>query len=271
MDKFMATSVLREAIRAPLPALSKGYRFWRVNGARIRRATTLCEHADALRFHRRRGWSSRSERLYARVMNELGKLTEVEGPGLVSQDALPERALLAHRSLFLARRPYRVLGWGLALWLSALSALMTLAVLLVTAVSPGLRQRVFPHDLAQGRPWSASSSYSGMPTEGVGPASDKPAFFHTNDTDQPWLQIDLGGDHVVRSLLIVNRSDCCEERAIPLNVEALVRGNWKLIAQRRAPFTAWKYDVDPIHTSRVRVRLPGHGFLHLKRISVYGE
>jgi hypothetical protein len=71
--------------------------------------------------------------------------------------------------------------------------------------------------------------------------------------------------------VVENRADCCKERALPLNFEVYRNGGWQLVAQRRAPFSTWSYDLKPVRASRVRVLRPGQNFLHLKRISVYGR
>jgi hypothetical protein len=60
---------------------------------------------------------------------------------------------------------------------------------------------------------------------------------------------------------------------MPLNVEIFDTelNRWRLIAQRRSPFSVWEHDVDPVRARLVRVRLAGFGFLHLKRVSIYGQ
>jgi hypothetical protein len=146
-----------------------------------------------------------------------------------------------------------------------------LVVLTGSAPSPGFRARLFPRDLAAGRPWDAGTGDLGLPASGVGPASDGPLFFHTREVQNPALEIDLGGEHVTRSVLVENRADCCQERALPLNVEIWTGNAWRLIAQRHAAFKVWKYDVGPVRASKIRFRHPGFNYLHLKRISVYGQ
>jgi hypothetical protein len=68
-----------------------------------------------------------------------------------------------------------------------------------------------------------------------------------------------------------NRTDCCQERALPLNFEIFDGKGWRLVAQRRAAFSVWKVDVAPVRARRVRFRRPGTGYFHLKRVSVYGQ
>lgn len=137
--------------------------------------------------------------------------------------------------------------------------------------SPNLGARFFSRDLALDRPWLAVDSTPGYPSSGTNPSTDGPALFHTTHLDRPWIEIDLGGEHLVSGFLIENRSDCCKERALPLNFEVFQAGEWRLMAQRRTPFSTWRIDLDPVRTARVRVLRPGRDFFHLKHISVYGR
>ena len=138
-------------------------------------------------------------------------------------------------------------------------------------MSPALRSRVFPRDLAHGRPWTASSADPGYDLRGEGPSSHGPLFFHTNHSDHPWLEIDLGDEHLIRSVLIEEPSRLLLRTGMPLNVEVFDGNRWNLIAQRRSPFSVWEHDVTPVRARLVRVRLAGFGFLHLKRVSIYGQ
>jgi hypothetical protein len=137
--------------------------------------------------------------------------------------------------------------------------------------SVNLCARLFPRDLAANRPWVAINAEPGYPSSGTGPSTDRPTLFHTTFVDRPWIEIDLGGEHTITGLLVENRADCCKERALPLNFEVFRNGAWQLVAQRRAPFSTWSYDLRPVRASHVRVLRPGQNFLHLRRISVYGR
>ena len=258
---------LRHAFRSPLPALAAGFRFWRRQGARLRWARTLCQAADGLRLRRVRGWETRSRRLYRRSVRSLGDLASpVEA---AAQDNDP--ALAARRALRRAAEPYRAFLAGFARLAIALATVTSLVLIVGCVLSASFRTRLFPRDLAAGRPWTASSADNGMAASGVGPSSEAPLFFHTTNSLNPWIEIDLGGEHVIRSVLVENRRECCQERALPLNVEVWNGDAWQLVAQRRTTFSVWKYDVGPIRGQRIRFLHPGTNYLHLKRISVYGQ
>jgi len=134
-----------------------------------------------------------------------------------------------------------------------------------------MRARFFPRDLAAGRPWLASDADPGYPSSGAGPSTDGPALFHTSGLDRPWVEIDLGREHVITGVRVENRKDCCQERALPLNFEVFDGQDWRLVVQRRTTFSTWTCDFAPVRARRVRLLRPGQGNFHLRRISVYGR
>jgi len=245
--------------------LAGGFRFWRQHGARVRRARALCQCGDGLRLRRPRDWQARSLRLYRRSVQTLGDLAGAPVEG--AQDP----ALSARQALRNAGGIYRASLAGLVRLAILLAAATLLVLLAGSAISSGFRARLFPRDLAAGRPWNASSGDFGMPANGIGQAGDEHVFFHTKVEHNPWVEIDLGDEHVIRSVLVENRTDCCQERALPLNVEIWDGGAWQLIAQRRAAFKVWKYDIGPVRARKIRFLHPGTSCFHLKRISVFGQ
>jgi hypothetical protein len=261
----MLPSFLRQALRSPLPDITQGLRFWLRHGARVRRARLLRDCADGVRLRQLRQWQARSARLYRRSVATLGELA---GP---VEPSAPDPAVAAHTALARATSSYRRGAVGLARLCGAVGLVGVVVLAAALAISPALRLRMFPPDLAAGRPWKASSHDLGLPESGNGPATSGDVFFHTRSEYNPFVEIDLGGEHVVRSLLVENRTECCLERALPLNVEVWDGNAWQLIAQRRAFFKTWKYDVTPVRTTKLRFRRPGNGYFHLKRISVYGQ
>ena len=274
----MLSRFLRQAVRSPLPQLADGFRFWRRHAPRVRRARVLCEVADGLRLRRPPGWEARSLRLYRRAVGTLGELARApsEGPApcALPDQAPPvalEPALDARRALRNATAPYRGFIAALARLVAGLAVVVALGTGTASALSPTFRARLFPRDLAAGRPWDAGSGDQGLPAKGVGPSTDGNLFFHTAAVKNPTVEIDLGGEHVVRAIRVDNRSDCCQLRALPLDVEIWDGTGWRLIAERRAAFKVWKYEVGPVRTSKIRFRRPGTDYFHLKRISVYGQ
>jgi hypothetical protein len=256
---------LRQAILSPLPTVFDGLRFWRQHRLRIRRARVLCEFADGLRLRRVPAWELRSRRVYRRAASGLRELAPCESA------AEADWAEIAHRALVRAQEPIRALVAGLAVIASALAVVAAVVLTLACAVSPNLRSRLFPADLAAGKAWIASSAAFGFPASGLGPSSDGPLFFHTAVVNDPFVEIDLGAEHVIRSIEIENRADCCKERALPLHVKVLTGDTWQLVAERRAWFSIWNYDITPVRAQKLRFERPGTDLFHLKRISVYGQ
>lgn len=256
---------MRQALRFPLKTIVDGVSYWRKNGTRLRRARMLCQCGDAMRIRRVPDFEARSLGLYRKARRSLD--------GLPQPDDHPTDnvAVAAHHALWIARRPYRASAVASVVVAFAVVLLGCAAIVTGSLFSSNLRARFFPRDLATKRPWTATNAEPGYPTSGTGPSTDGPTLFHTAFIDRPWIEIDLGREHTISGFLIENRADCCKERALPLNVEVFHGGTWQLVAQRRAPFSTWSYDIEPVRAARVRVLRPGRNFFHLKRISVYGR
>jgi hypothetical protein len=261
----MLTQFFRRVLRSPLPPLAAaGRHFWR-HGPRIRRARLLCQCADGLRLRRVSGWEPRSARLFRKSWRTLGELA---GP---EESPADDAGRTAHRALRRATAPY----WA-ALFAALRSAGLLLALALVALAatatfSASARARLFPRDLAAGRPWTVSNPDFNMPGSGSGPESKGALLFHTAQVKDPWVEIDLGDEHIIRRVRIENRTDCCQERALPLNVEILEGSTWRRIFQRRTAFSVWCEDVGPVRARRIRFFRPGTDYFHLKRIQVFGQ
>lgn len=129
-------------------------------------------------------------------------------------------------------------------------------------------------DLALGRPWRASSELAGAgcrsPAQACTEGPDY--FFHTQEEERPWLEIDLGTPQLVSSVRVVNRKDCCRERATPLAVEVATAPNrFKEVARFVEPITDRTLEFEPVPARYVRVRAVEKTFLHLSRVRVFGE
>ena len=124
-------------------------------------------------------------------------------------------------------------------------------------------------NVALGKPWTASSQSQGKPLSGTLTNSAKHFFFHTSGQEQPWIEIDLGEPTRVSSLAVVNRDDCCQNRALPLVLEASSdHVTWRELARRTQIFDTWHASFDPAMARWVRLRASNVGVLHLKRIVI---
>ena len=68
------------------------------------------------------------------------------------------------------------------------------------------------------------SSYWGAPYNATNLVNNNTGLYdiaHTKCTDAPWMMIDLGASVPIGSIVIINRSDCCQWRVIDALVEVL--------------------------------------------------
>jgi hypothetical protein len=124
--------------------------------------------------------------------------------------------------------------------------------------------------LTSGKSWVASSRV--MPCDaktkncGGGQAG---VFFHTEIERSPWLQFDLGVEETIGKVDVLNREDCCTERAIPLLIEVSQdAASWRAVAQQAEPFTEWEARFAPVTARYVRLRVNRRSTLHLERVAI---
>jgi hypothetical protein len=145
--------------------------------------------------------------------------------------------------------------WRLAVAVSSVAAALAFLTGLTLFI-------LAPTDLAQGRPWRASSALPAVYTANI--------LFHTNEEMNPWFEIDLGESKEVRRLLVKNRSDSNWGRAVPLIAELSEdQANWKAVARRESPFSVWEPDFAPQKARYVRLRVPRVTSLHLEQVKVF--
>ena len=143
-----------------------------------------------------------------------------------------------------------------------------LVLISLLLVAFGVRVATRPENYAAGRTWRASSGHSDWPAQGKLDHWRKP-FFHTNEENGPWLEIDLQQPREIGALKIDNRGDCCIERAVPLIVETSRDGkSWEEVARRGTPFEHWTAQFPPRTASLVRLRVPRTTSLHLDDVQV---
>lgn len=125
-------------------------------------------------------------------------------------------------------------------------------------------------DLAAHRPWTTSSSYTTVcrsPERHCQSASG--FFFHTKEEDKPWLELDLGRAQRMSAVRVINRSDCCEERSVPLVVEVSSdHREWREVVRRTERFASWRADFAPTTARWVRFRADRRTFLHFRDVRV---
>jgi hypothetical protein len=129
----------------------------------------------------------------------------------------------------------------------------------------GAQRLLLGPNLAEGKPFRTSSSWSGCATD----APCRSLLFHTNPETNPWVEFDLGAPKSIRQVEIANRVDCCRDRAVPLIVEV---GNdqarWTEVARRDTEFATWTAKFSAQTARYVRLRIPRDTALHLDSVVV---
>jgi hypothetical protein len=137
----------------------------------------------------------------------------------------------------------------------------------------GVQHAIKGPDLALGKPWRASSrTFECHPKQEECGGAATAIFFHTNDENRPWVEIDLGAALSFGRIGVVNREDCCPERAVPLIVEISDdRNRWIEVARRSESFQDWEATFRTVKARYVRFRVDRVSTLHLVRVSVWAR
>jgi hypothetical protein len=164
-------------------------------------------------------------------------------------------------------RAVRRIRWRRALVWVALG-LLIVAVVAATTVAGKPNG---PPDLAAGKPWMASSNYPGFSSVGSKPVRPiEGLFFSTNEENEPWWRVDLEQVVALGSVEVVNRSDCCADRAFPLVLELSQDGKkWHEVARQNEPFSTWDAKFPTRRGRYVRLRSLKHTLLHFRDVRVH--
>jgi hypothetical protein len=133
------------------------------------------------------------------------------------------------------------------------------------AAGIGVRRLLIGPDLAAGKPFRASSTFGGCPTD----PSCRGLLFHTEFESNPWVEFDLQAARRIHRVEVANRGDCCAERAMPLVIEVGNDGKaWTEIARRETEFASWVAEFPPTVTRYVRLRAARDTALHFERVAI---
>jgi hypothetical protein len=93
---------------------------------------------------------------------------------------------------------------------------------------------------------------------------------HTENQVEPWLSIDLGRTRRVHRVVVTNRLDGQQERAIPLRIETSIDGKaFTEYARRDAVFDTWTATRSTVKARYVRLTVLGQSILHLNEVEIY--
>ncbi|HET7545154.1 MAG TPA: discoidin domain-containing protein [Polyangiaceae bacterium] len=132
---------------------------------------------------------------------------------------------------------------------------------------------VNPRNLALHQPVEVSDR---EPTYGVDPSQvvdgdELNLGFHTGNKKSAWVSVDLGEVRRVKRVVVYNRIDCCQERAVPLEVELSNDGReFTSVATREHRFQEWNVSLPSGSRARfVRLHHKAPGAFHLAEIKVF--
>lgn len=145
---------------------------------------------------------------------------------------------------------------------------VTVSVVALIAIVVGLRALTTGENLAEGKGFRTSSTWSGWAAcQADGSCSD--VIFHTDEQMNPWVEYDLGSPKKVRRIEVKNRDECCRERAVPLVVEVSNdRSSWTEVARRDTEFSTWTAKFSARTARYVRLRVPRTTTFHLREVVV---
>ena len=152
-----------------------------------------------------------------------------------------------------------------------------LALVLLLAVGGGLGARWLVKKL--GRPNLAlhaavatSSQFPGQGTDHTLLVDGDPDTmgFHTMDGGQQWVVLDLGKVRKFDKIVVYNRPDGYEERAVPLKVEVSTDNvNYIQVAERKETFDKWTARRLKAEGRYVRLKNTPPNYFHLGEVEVY--
>jgi len=102
--------------------------------------------------------------------------------------------------------------------------------------------------------------------------------FHTQETKNPWWQVDLGATRAIARVVIWNRCAAVASRNAHLQIHVSDDGqNWRQVFANDGRvflgFTDGKpleARLDAVSGRHVRIQLPGKDFLHLDEVEIFG-
>ncbi|MBK7858080.1 MAG: discoidin domain-containing protein [Archangiaceae bacterium] len=147
---------------------------------------------------------------------------------------------------------------------------VTLGTLLGLAAVANARVALH-RDLARNASWRTSSTFAVcQPAAHSCASAPTDIFFHTQEEDSPWLELDLKEPRTFSEVRVVNRSDCCAERAQPLVVELSDDAKqWREVARHDQVFSLWSARFASQTARYVRLRVPRKTAFHLVSVQVY--
>jgi hypothetical protein len=152
-----------------------------------------------------------------------------------------------------------------------------LIVAIVFAVGLGflgkwVNAKVVGPNIALHCPVTVSSQFAGQGTDHTLLVDGDPDTlgFHTQDGGQQWVVIDLGKVRKINRIVVYNRADGYEERAVPIKIEVSDDNqNYKQIAERKENFDKWTVKRLRASGRYVRLKNTPPNYFHLGEVEIY--
>jgi hypothetical protein len=94
--------------------------------------------------------------------------------------------------------------------------------------------------------------------------------FHTIEAQNQNVTIDLGSVQTISRVVVYNRADCCQDRAVPLRIEVGEdTQHLRQVGERTEQFETWKLDFAPTAARYVRLTDLSSKAFHLSEVEVY--
>jgi hypothetical protein len=222
-------------------------------------------------------WSAASAaQLLGRTRPELEQALRSEtGEAVIARARPRERGRLLRELRALAAQlgeaSFRsALGVERLLWLRRFR-LGALALVLLLGIGSVLGRG--PKNLALHRPVTLSDSepHIAIDPKHLVDDDDLNLAFHTANRTNPHVTIDLGGVRSVTRVDVFNRSDCCQDRAVPLVLQLSDDGKTFTTVERRTrQFQDWRVTLPKGSRARyVRLLREGTSYFHLSEVRVF--
>jgi hypothetical protein len=155
------------------------------------------------------------------------------------------------------------------------SRILVLAVVVLVAAGLGgkwLSKKLGRPNVALHAAVSVSSQFPGQGTDHALLTDGDPDTlgFHTLDGGQQWVVLDLGKPRKFDRIVVYNRPDGFEDRAVPLKVEVSNDNtNWKQVVEKKESFEKWSATGLKAEGRYVRLKNTPPNFFHLAEIELY--
>jgi hypothetical protein len=222
-----------------------------------------------------KGWAELSDRQQSALQAGLGPQAEL---ALVNLDAKQRRYLAsALRNLALAlseplEREARLVDRVLFMRWARIGAAALVLLAIAWSISGAIEKKFAKPNIALGRSVTSSSQFADAALDHtlLVDGDKTNAGFHTENAPNQWVMIDLGSTKNISRVVVYNRVDCCQERAVPLRLEVSDDGiNFKTVVDRTEEFEVWTAKGLDAKGRYVRLRHLGANFLHFAEVEVY--